>query len=97
MVDMTANGLVKVGDKAVDLEHKMAGALIEKGINVEPLVKGGEFAAEKIKVGAKSAVEMAKYLPEIAHKGAKVWARSEAGKTVDNFIQPLNDKVRGVK
>jgi hypothetical protein len=48
MVDMTANGLVKVGDKAVDLEHKMAGALIEKGINVEPLVKGGEFAAEKI-------------------------------------------------
>ena len=96
MVDMTANGLVKLGDKAVDLEHKMAGALIEKGINVEPLVKGGEFAAEQIKVGAKSAVEMVKYLPEIAHKGAKVWARSEAGKTVDNFIQPLNDKVRGV-
>ncbi len=25
-----------------------------------------------------------------------MWARSEAGKTVDNFIQPLNDKVRGV-
>lgn len=96
MVDMTANGLVKLGDKAVDLEHKMAGALLEKGIDIEPIVKGGEFVAEKAKVGAKSAVEMVKYLPEMAHKGAKVWAKSEAGKTVDNFIQPLNDKVRGV-
>ncbi len=96
MVDMTANGLVKLGDKAVDLEHQMAGALLEKGINIEPLVKGGEFVAEKIKVGAKSAVEMTKNIPEIAHKGAKAWSQSEAGKTVDNFIQPLNDKVRGV-
>jgi hypothetical protein len=96
IVDMTANGLVRTTDMTTELGHKMARVLVDKGINIEPLVKGGDFLMEGAKTAAKKTVSIAKDIPAAAHKGAVAWTKSPAGKQVDKVIRPLSDMIGSV-
>jgi hypothetical protein len=90
------NGLVRTTDMTTELGHKMAGVLVDKGINIEPLVKGGDFLMEGAKTAAKKTVSIAKDIPAAAHKGAVAWTKSPAGKQVDKVIRPLSDMIGSV-
>jgi hypothetical protein len=94
IIDSTAKGLIHSSDVASDLGQRAVGALATKGINVKPLVEGGQFVAEKTKMGTKNIVEASKKPLELVQKGVDVYRKSEAARMVDDFIRPLNDRVR---
>jgi hypothetical protein len=94
IVDSTAKGLTYTGDMASELGQRAAGALSAKGINIEPLIEGGKFVAEKSKMGAESILEASKKPLDIVSKGVDVYRKSQAARMVDDFIRPLNDRVR---
>lgn len=96
IIDSIGSGLVYSGDVASEVGQRMAGALTAKGINIEPLVNGGKFVADKVKVGAKNLSENINQPLELLSKGVDVYRNSEASRLVDNFIRPLNDKVKSV-
>jgi len=94
IVDSTAKGLTYSGDVASDLGQRMAGALSAKGINVEPIIEGGKFIADKSKMGTQNILEASKKPLDAVKKGVDVYRKSEASRMVDDFIRPLNDRVR---
>jgi hypothetical protein len=94
IVDATAKGLTYTGDVASDIGQRAVGALSSKGINIEPLIEGGKFVAEKSKMGAENILEASKKPLDIISKGADAYRNSQAAKMIDDFIRPLNDRVR---
>ena len=96
VIDSAGSGLSYTGDIASDIGQRMAGALTQKGINIEPLIQGGSFVAEKAKTGSKNILEASKQPIELFKKGIDAYRKSEASRVVDDFIRPLNDRLKSV-
>jgi hypothetical protein len=96
LVDMSANGLISTKEMSSDIGNRMAGALIEKGINVEPLVKGGEFVAEKMGKATGKAVGISKDLKNIVPKAVEAFQQTGTYNFIDDVIRPINDRVSSI-
>ena len=90
LIDATATGAVKAGETATELGNRMAGALMDKGVDITPIIEGGKLVKNKVQEGFDAAkVE----IPQIAKKGYESWLTSDAKKIVDRAIRPMNDAV----
>lgn len=89
IIDAIPDNQVETSDVGNDLSNKMIGALVEKGVDVEPLIKGGELAKESLP----SVVDS--FVGSFA-KGVDYYRKSEAARIVDDFIRPLNDRVSSI-
>jgi len=96
IVDLAANKAIKTIDIGSDLSQKMAGALVERGINVEPLARGGQVVKHKITSAIENRGEALERAAKLLKKGADVYRETETARIIDGAIRPLNDRVKAV-
>jgi hypothetical protein len=84
--DAIISGAVKGGDMASDLGARMVNELVDRGIDVRPIVNGGKLSAQKM---MDSATKSSQYIKDAKDK----FFQTDVAQAIEKVIRPLNDYV----
>jgi len=84
--DAVVSGAVKGGDMASDLGARLVNALVDRGVDVRPIVNGGKLTASKM---MDSATQSSQYIKDAKDK----LFQTDVMQSIEKAIRPLNDYV----